>query len=109
MKKILFIFATVLLVSTMLVSCSKDDNEGYSIVGVWQRMPDFWIYEFRTDNTWYYYGTENYYKKNDYTRNGHYSFDGTNLILDSGFKQPVTFSEDGNEIIWKDEYYKRIK
>lgn len=110
MKK--FIFPLLILSCFLVSSCSKDDSEStpsYSIVGVWQKTPDLWIYEFKADKTWHYYGYIGYYEKNDPSQSGNYTFDGKDLVLDGGFKEEVTFSENGKELYWKGNYYKKIK
>lgn len=112
MKKLLFIIIAFISMGIALSSCSKDDDNNtpsYSIVGVWQKMPDVWIYEFKADNTWYYYGYVGQYERNEPSKSGKYTFDGKYIVLDGGFKEEITFSENGKEIEWDGNYYKKIK
>ena len=104
MKKFLLIFATVLLVGSLFTSCSKDDDNRPSIVGVWENKNWNWVYQFTSDGKWkywYHYGGYDNKILNETPReSGTYTFHGTYIIRDGGFKEAITFSEDGNSIRW---------
>lgn len=111
MRKKLLVIAAFIFIGVIVSSCSKDDSTEtkYSIVGVWKHEKLFGVYEFRNDNTWYMYGYMEDYEKKDYSNMGKYTFDGKYLIRDGGFKEEITFSENGNQMIFNGKQYTRIK
>ena len=111
MKKLLFITALVFM-GIVVSSCSKgDDNNSptYSIVGVWQIESLFGVYEFKANNTWFKYGYYEDYENNNPIENGTYTFDGHYLIRDGGFKEEITFSEDGKQMLFNCKKYTKKK
>ena len=106
MKKLLLIFATVLLVGSLFTSCSKDDDNGPSVVGVWK---GYIYYKFTSNGNWYEYGSDSEYKAGNYRDSGKYTFDGKYLSKDGDFKQEIEFSEDGNKMKYNGILYYRIE
>ena len=118
MKRIFLLLA--IIPTLFFFSCSDDDGNKNSIVGLWQEA-SFWsttynqwmistskeIYEFKNDHTYYEYLSEKRYKNKDVFKNGTYTFDGKYLTLDGGFKRKVTFSQDGNSFEWEGNYILR--
>ena len=115
----MFAIMMVAITSVGFVSCSSDsdDDDSMSIVGVWyetQYWKDnswkssgssfYYIFEFKSNNTYNVYLTEDNYKTGKTLLSGTYTFDGNNLTLDGGFKHPVSFSENGQSVRIE-EYY----
>ena len=112
MKKLLLIFATVLIVGSLFTSCSKDEDNGYNIVGVWKATNGYrWVYQFNSDKTFSLwvddYDESVFYKEP--REKGKYTFDGKYLSLNGDYKQEVEFSEDGKKCHWGNGYFVRMK
>ena len=116
MKK--FLFLMMALMPMMFASCDSDeDDEEQSgrIVGVWKETC-YWhddthsfrgwqgmghVHAFKSDGTHIVYWNSDKYGAGEIYKQGTYSFDGTNLVIDGGFKRKVTFTEDGNGFEWE--------
>lgn len=113
MKKLLFIITAFVFMGIALSSCSKDDDNNtpsYSIVGVWKHYTIEWIWVFNSDKTYQkYLSIDSYEKKKEPAYSGTYTFDGKYISLDGGFKNEVTFSEDGNSVTFDGLAYYRYK
>ena len=106
------------LMPIVFASCGGDDDydtQSDRIVGVWKES-DFWdkedkcfkdwwgigyVHEFKPDGTYLRYNNSTRYDRGEPDREGTYSFDGTYLVLDGGFKRKVTFTENGNGFEWE--------
>ena len=117
MKKFMFLMIMALL-PMVFTSCGSDDDgeeQSRSIVGVWEES-DFWdkedkcfkdwwgigyVHEFKPDGKYLRYNNSTRYDRGEPDREGTYSFDGTYLVLDGGFKRKVTFTENGNSFEWE--------
>ena len=56
---------------------------------------------FTKDGKYYKYDRLGDFKTGDVGESGTYTFDGTNLVIDGGFKRKVTVTEDGNGFEWE--------
>lgn len=119
MKKTLLTFV-LLAVTSLFIACSSDDDGGDTgrIVGVW-REHYFWssskdrmvanalslelrnLYVFTSDMKYAEYLNEENFKNGKAAVKGTYSFDGTYLVVNGGYKRKVTFTEDGNGFEWE--------
>ena len=116
MKK--FLFLMMALMPMMFASCDSDeDDEEQSgrIVGVWKETC-YWhddthsfrgwqgmgyVHAFKSDGTHIVYANSKRYEMGEISKQGTYSFDGTYLVVDGGFKRKVTFTENGNGFEWE--------
>lgn len=122
MKKLMFLLVMA-LVPMALTSCGSDDDDNEQtgrIVGTWIEKA-FWkeennsfdewgdyyyrrygaIYVFTSDGKYTKYMSQ-YDKDHGQVREeGVYSFDGTYLVVNGGYKRKVTFTEDGNGFEWE--------
>ena len=116
MKK--FLFLMMALMPMMFASCDSDeDDEEQSgrIVGVWKETC-YWhddthsfrgwqgmgyVHAFKSDGTHIVYANRKRYEMGEIYSQGTYSFDGTYLVVDGGFKRKVTFTENGNGFEWE--------
>ena len=116
MKK--FLFLMMALMPMMFASCDSDeDDEEQSgrIVGVWKETC-YWhddthsfrgwqgmgyVHAFKSDGTHIVYANSKRYDMGEISKQGTYSFDGTYLVVDGGFKRKVTFTENGNGFDWE--------
>ena len=103
----------VTLLSIGFVSCGSNNDEPESpnqIVGLWEETA-YWkdgewksssylnyIFEFKADNTYKTYLSEEQYKEGKTLVTGTYTFDGKTFSLDGGFKHNVVFSENGQSM-----------
>ena len=118
MKKIMFLMVMALM-PMVFSSCGSDDDDNGAqvnkIVGVWEET-DFWdsddkcfrdwwnigyVHVFKSDGTYARYHNSTHYDRGESDKQGTYSFDGTYLVIDGGFKRKVTFSENGNSFEWE--------
>ena len=106
------------LMPMMFASCDSDeDDEEQSgrIVGVWKETY-YWhddthsfrgwqgmgyVHAFKSDGTHIVYANSKRYEMGEIYKQGTYSFDGTYLVVDGGFKRKVTFTENGNGFEWE--------
>ena len=106
------------LMLMMFASCDSDeDDEEQSgrIVGVWKETC-YWhddthsfrgwqgmgyVHAFKSDGTHIVYANSKRYEMGEISKQGTYSFDGTYLVVDGGFKRKVTFTENGNGFEWE--------
>ena len=117
MRKLMFLMVMALM-PIVFASCGGDDDydtQSDRIVGVWKES-DFWdkedkcfkdwwgigyVHEFKPDGKYLRYNNSTRYDRGEPDREGTYSFDGTYLVLDGGFKRKVTFTENGNGFEWE--------
>lgn len=114
MKK--YFYAFFLLFSLFIISCGNDDDANYSIVGTWQARSKWYegawlkskdqpVHVFEKDGTYlYYFNKDDYEKGQVFGGKKRYEFDGKRLSIDGGTKYEVTFSDDGYEVTWADNY-----
>ena len=106
------------LLPTAFASCGSDEDseeQSRSIVGVWKETC-YWhddthsfrgwqgmghVHAFKSDGTHIVYWNSDKYGAGEIYKQGTYSFDGTNLVIDGGFKRKVTFTENGNGFEWE--------
>ena len=107
----------------VLTSCGSDDDDNAQsgrIVGTWIEKA-FWeeednsfnewgdyyyrkygaIYVFTSDGKYTKYSSQYYMDLGKAEEEGSYSFDGTYLVVNGGYKRKVTFTEDGNGFEWE--------
>lgn len=102
----------------VLTSCGSDDDDNEKvgrIVGVWKETY-YWhddthsfrgwqgmgyVHAFKSDGTHIVYANQKRYEMGEIYKQGTYSFDGTYLVVDGGFKRKVTFTENGNGFEWE--------
>ena len=120
MKKLMFLMVMALL-PMVFTSCSGSDDDDTDnaqtkgIVGVWKETY-YWhddthsfrgwqgigyVHEFKSDGTHIVYWNSVKYEAGEVYKQGTYSFDGTYLVVDGGFKRKVTFTENGNGFEWE--------
>ena len=117
MKKFLFL-VTLTLMQFIFASCSSDEDgeeQSGNIVGVWKETY-YWhndthsfrgwqgmgyVHAFKSDGTHIVYANQKRYEMGEIYKQGTYSFDGTYLVVDGGFKRKVTFTENGNGFEWE--------
>lgn len=126
MKKILF-FLMLAIVPLTFIACSSDDDDDNNttntskIVGVW-RETSYWddgalsgnpntfhtwglvpgyVHEFKADGTYKKYDSPTKYKSGEADVTGTYTFDGSSLAVNGGYKRSVTFTENGNGFTWE--------
>ena len=117
MKKLMFLLVMALM-PMVLTSCGSDDDDNEKvgrIVGVWKETFywhddthsfDGWqgmgyVHAFKSDGTHIVYANSKRYEMGEISKQGTYSFDGTYLVVDGGFKRKVTFTENGNGFEWE--------
>ena len=121
MKKLMFLMVMALL-PMVFASCGSDDDDAQSdkIVGTWLEKAywkeedgafyypgDYWsnrngrVHVFTKDGKYYKYDWLDDFKTGNVGESGTYTFDGTYLVIDGGFKRKVTFTEDGNGFEWE--------
>lgn len=111
------------LMPMVLTSCGSDDDDNGQagrIVGMWIEK-EFWkesdnsfhewggyyyrehgaIYVFMSDGKYTKYMNQYYKDLGKVEEEGVYSFDGTYLIVNGGYKRKITFTEDGNGFEWE--------
>ena len=59
------------------------------------------VHAFKSDGTHIVYANSKRYEAGEIYKQGTYSFDGTYLVVDGGFKRKVTFTENGNGFEWE--------
>ena len=59
------------------------------------------VHAFKSDGTHIVYWNSDKYEAGEVYKPGTYSFDGTYLVVDGGFKRKVTFTENGNGFEWE--------
>lgn len=117
MKKLMFLMVMALM-PMVLTSCGSDDDDNEQagrIVGVWKETY-YWhddthsfrgwqgrgyVHAFKSDGTHIVYDDPKSYEAGEIRKQGTYSFDGTYLVVDGGFKRKVTFTENGNGFEWE--------
>ena len=117
MKKLMFLMVLAIM-PMVLTSCGSDDDDNEQagrIVGVWKETYywhdsthsfDGWqgmgyVHAFKSDGTHIVYSDTKSYETGKIRKQGTYSFDGTYLVVDGGFKRKVTFTENGNGFEWE--------
>ena len=122
MKKLMFLMVMALM-PMVFVSCGSDDDDNAQsdkIVGTWLEKAywkeedgafyypgDYWsnrngkVHVFTKDGKYYKYDWLNDFKTGNVGESGTYTFDGTSLVVNGGFKRKVTFTEDGNGFEWE--------
>ena len=116
-------FMVMALMPMVLTSCGSDDDDNAQsgrIVGTWIEKA-FWeeednsfnewggyyyrkygaIYVFTSDGKYTEYSSQYYMDLGKAKEEGSYSFDGTYLVVNGGYKRKVTFTEDGNGFEWE--------
>lgn len=106
------------LMPMAFASCGGDDDydtQSDRIVGVWKETY-YWhddthsfrgwmgigpVHAFKSDGTHVVYWNSDKYEAGEIYKQGTYSFDGTYLVVDGGFKRKVTFTENGNGFEWE--------
>ena len=106
------------LMPMVFASCGSDEDseeQSRSIVGVWKETY-YWhddthsfrgwqgigyVHAFKSDGTYIVYWNSDKYETGEAYKQGTYSFDGTYLVVDGGFKRKVTFTENGNGFEWE--------
>ena len=107
------------LLPMVFTSCSGSDDDDNAqterIVGVWKETY-YWhddthsfrgwqgmgyVHAFKSDGTHIVYANSKRYEMGEIYKQGTYSFDGTYLVVDGGFKRKVTFTENGNGFEWE--------
>ena len=122
MKKFLFLMAMTFLPMAFISCSDDDDNDTQSdrIVGTWLEKAywkeedvafyypgDYWsnrngkVHVFTKDGKYYKYDWLDDFKTGNVGESGTYTFDGTYLVVDGGFKRKVTFTENGNGFEWE--------
>ena len=117
MKKLMFLMMMALL-PMVFASCGGDEDveeQSGRIVGVWKETY-YWhddthsfrgwqgmgyVHAFKSDGTHIVYANSKRYEMGEIYKQGTYSFDGTYLVVDGGFKRKVTFTENGNGFEWE--------
>ena len=117
MKKLMFLMVMALM-PMAFASCGGDDDydtQSDRIVGVWKETY-YWhddthsfrgwmgigpVHAFKSDGTHVVYWNSDKYEAGEIYKQGTYSFDGTYLVVDGGFKRKVTFTENGNGFEWE--------
>lgn len=117
MKKLMFLMVMALM-PMAFASCGGDDDydtQSDRIVGVWKEtyywhddthsfrgwMGIGFVHEFKPGGKYLRYNNSARYERGEPDKEGTYSFDGTYLVLDGGFKRKVTFSENGKSFEWE--------
>ena len=123
MKKLMFLMVMALL-PTVFASCGSDDDDNGAqvnkIVGAWiekqtwkeennsfYEWGDYYykdfgaIHIFTSDGKYMKYMNQYYKDLGKVDEEGVYSFDGTYLVVNGGYKRKVTFNEDGNGFEWE--------
>ena len=123
MKKIMFLMVMALM-PMVFTSCGSDDDDNGAqvnkIVGVWiekqtweeennsfYEWGDYYyrkfgaIYIFASDGKYTKYMNQYYKDLGQAEEEGTYTFDGTYLVVNGGYKRKVTFTEDGNGFEWE--------
>lgn len=123
MKKFMFLMVMALM-PVMFASCGSDDDDNGAqvnkIVGAWiekqtwkeennsfYEWGDYYykdfgaIHIFTSDGKYMKYMNQYYKDLGKVDEEGVYSFDGTYLVVNGGYKRKVTFAEDGNGFEWE--------
>lgn len=122
MKKLMFLMVMALM-PIVFASCGGDDDydtQSDRIVGVWKEKQtwkeennsfyewgDYYykdfgaIYIFTSDGKYTKYMNQYYKDLGQAEEEGTYTFDGTYLVVNGGYKRKVTFTEDGNGFEWE--------
>lgn len=122
MKKFLFL-VTLALMPFIFASCSSDEDESRdtgNIQGAWLEKA-YWkeesgsfyypgdyysdkhgrIHVFMPDGKYLKYYDPEDFKTGIVKEEGTYSFDGTYLVIDGGYKRKIIFTEDGRVFEWE--------
>lgn len=123
MKKLMFLLVMALM-PMVFTSCGSDDDDNGAqvnkIVGAWiekqtwkeennsfYEWGDYYykdfgaIYIFTSDGKYTKYMNQYYKDLGQAEEEGTYTFDGTYLVVNGGYKRKVTFTEDGNGFEWE--------
>lgn len=122
MKKLSFLMLAIMPLT--FIGCSSDNDEvnnASKIVGVWVETlywstssytgdPNTWhtwgfvpgyVHEFKSDGTYKRYSSSSKYKEGIADVTGTYTFDGSKLAVNGGYKRTITFTESGDGFEWE--------